>query len=59
MIAALALLIAVVAGVYLFSQSSTSEVAKDNAVAGAAKDVGNAAESVGEAANDAGKSAAK
>ena len=49
------LLLVVVAGVALFylSGMSGAEVAKDNAVAEAADDVGNAAQQVGEAAQDA------
>lgn len=45
----------VVAAVALFylSGMSGSEVAKDNAVAGAAQDVGDAAQQVGDAAQDA------
>ncbi|MFC0205498.1 hypothetical protein [Novosphingobium soli] len=50
-IMALILLVVVIGGIYLFSQNS--EVAKDNAVAEAASDVGNAATKVGDAAQDA------
>jgi hypothetical protein len=50
---ALVLIIALVAGFFVFSNMSGSEVAKDNAIAGAAEDVGNAAEQVGDAAQDA------
>lgn len=53
MLMALVLLIAVVAGIYLYSQSSRSESAKDNAIAGAASSVGDAAKKVGTAAEDA------
>lgn len=50
---AVILLIAVIGGLYLFSQNSASEAAKNNAVASAAKDVGNAASNIGDAAKDA------
>lgn len=53
MLMALVLLIAVVAGIYLYSQSTRSESAKDNAIAGAASSVGDAAKKVGTAAEDA------
>ncbi|MCB2059506.1 MAG: hypothetical protein R3E09_14310 [Novosphingobium sp.] len=49
---AIALLIAVVAGVYLLTQVSQVEAVKDNAIAGAAADVGDAAQKVGNAAQD-------
>ncbi|PNU03019.1 hypothetical protein [Novosphingobium guangzhouense] len=48
---ALVLLVAIVGGIYLFSQNS--ETAKDNAIANAANDVGAAATKVGDAAQDA------
>ena len=51
------LLVAVVAGVVFFSQASDAEIAKDNAIAGAAEDVGNAASQVGDAAQQAGEAA--
>lgn len=50
---ALALILAAIVAFYLFSQQSGSEIAKDNAVAEAAGDVGEAAQNVGEAARDA------
>ena len=50
---AIVLLIAVVAGFFIFSNMSGSEVAKDNAIADAASDVGDAAQNVGDAAQDA------
>ena len=50
---AIVLLIAVVAGFFLFSNMSGAEVSKDNAVAEAANEVGNAAQQVGDAAQDA------
>lgn len=50
---AVVLLVAVVGAIYLFSQTSNSEAAKDNAIAEAASDVGNAASKVGDAAQDA------
>ncbi|MDE8652732.1 hypothetical protein [Novosphingobium album (ex Liu et al. 2023)] len=49
----LVLLVAVIGGIYVYSRSSASEAAKDNAVAEAASDVGNAAQAVGDAAKDA------
>lgn len=52
---ALVLVIAAIAGFYLYSRSSGNEAIKDNAVAEAAKDVGNAAQQVGNAAEDAAK----
>lgn len=48
---ALVLLVAIIGGIYLFSQNS--ETAKDNAIANAASDIGNAANKVGNAAEDA------
>ena len=50
---AIVLLIALVAGIFIFSQTSGSENAKDNAIANAAGQVGNAAEKVGTAAESA------
>jgi hypothetical protein len=52
-IMAVILLIAVVGGIYLFSQTTASESVKDNAVAEAANNVGTAATKVGDAAQDA------
>jgi hypothetical protein len=49
----LVLIVAAVAAVLIFTQMSDAEVAKDNAVAGAAEDVGNAAGQVGDAAEQA------
>lgn len=43
-----------IAAVFIFSQMSGAEVAKDNAVAGAADQVGEAAGQVGDAAQNAG-----
>lgn len=56
---AVILLIAVIGGFYLYSQSNMSEAAKDNAVADAAQDVGNAAGQVGDAADRAADSVEK
>lgn len=50
---AIVLVIAVVAGIFIFSGMSNSEAAKDNAVAEAANNVGEAAQQVGDAAQDA------
>lgn len=47
------LVVALVAGIFFFSQMSGSEVAKDNAVTNAAENVGAAAKDVGSAAKDA------
>ncbi|MCT2558106.1 hypothetical protein N0B51_03840 [Tsuneonella sp. YG55] len=50
---AIVLIIAVIAGVFIFSNMSGSEVAKDNAIENAANNVGEAAQQVGDAAQDA------
>lgn len=50
---AIVLLLAVVVGVWAFTQMGGSEMAKDNAVADAANEVGEAAQSVGDAAQGA------
>lgn len=47
------LVLALIAGLYFFTQMSGSEMAKDNAVANAANQVGSAAQDVGNAAQDA------
>jgi len=52
---AIVLLIALIAGIVIFTQSSGSESAKDNAIANAAGQVGDAAQKVGNAAEDAAK----
>lgn len=49
----LVLILALIAGVYFFTQMSGAETAKDNAVANAASEVGSAAKEVGGAARDA------
>ncbi len=49
------LLVAIIAGIWFFTQTSASEMAKDNAIAEAADNVGEAAQSVGDAASDAGQ----
>ena len=46
-----------IAALFVFSQMSGAEVAKDNAVAGAANEVGEAAGQIGDAAQDAGEAA--
>jgi uncharacterized protein HemX len=51
------LVLALIAGVYFFTQMSGSQTAKDNAVANAASDVGSAAKQVGSAAEKAGDAA--
>lgn len=53
------LLIAVLAVVYFLSTQSDSEVVRDNAVAGAAEQVGDAAQKVGTAAENAADNMAK
>ncbi|WP_305095896.1 hypothetical protein [Croceibacterium aestuarii] len=55
---AIVLLVAVVAGLWIFSTMGGAEMAKDDAVAQAADDVGNAANSVGDAAKEAADSVA-
>lgn len=52
-IIALVLILALLVGIYLFTQTSGAEVAKDNAIAEAAGDVGNAAQQAGEAVDRA------
>lgn len=56
-IVAVILLLAVIAGIYLFTQTSSTEAAKDNAITNAANSVGNAADQVGNAAQDAANNA--
>lgn len=56
-IIAVVLLLAVIAGIYLFTQTSSTEAAKDNAVTNAANSVGSAADQVGDAAQDAANNA--
>ena len=55
----LLILVVAVIGVFAFMQTSGAEVAKDNAVAQAAGEVGEAASAVGDAAKDAADSIAK
>jgi uncharacterized protein HemX len=54
---AIVLILALIAGVWFFSQNNRSEVAKDNAVTAAANNVGDAARDVGNAAQDAANNA--
>ncbi len=49
----LILILALVAGIYFFTQSNNSQAAKDNAIAGAANNIGDAAKKAGNAAQDA------
>ncbi|MCH2486682.1 MAG: hypothetical protein MK010_02925 [Erythrobacter sp.] len=49
----LVLVVLIAVGVYFFTQQSGAEIAKDNAVANAAGEVGEAASQVGDAAQDA------
>ena len=51
-IIAIVLVLALLIGGYFLMQSSGSEMAKDNAIAGAAQDIGEAAEDVGSAAKE-------
>lgn len=51
---ALIVLVLAIGAIFVFSQMSGAEVAKDNAVAGAAAEVGEAAGQVGDAAQNAG-----
>ena len=53
-IIAVVLILALVVGIVLFTQMSGSELAKDNAIANAADEVGNAAGAVGNAAGQVG-----
>ncbi len=48
----LLIVVAAVVGIYLVSQSSASEVSRDNAIAEAAGQVGDAAEQAGDAVED-------
>ncbi|MCH7628386.1 hypothetical protein [Novosphingobium sp.] len=50
---AIVAIVALIAAVYIFSNMSNSRAAKDDAIAGAARDVGAAADKVGNAAQDA------
>ena len=52
---AIVLILALLIGGYFLMQSTGSDVAKDNAIADAAGEVGAAAEQVGDAAQDAAK----
>ncbi|HKT84961.1 MAG TPA: hypothetical protein VJQ77_02615 [Novosphingobium sp.] len=56
-IIAVVLLLAVIAGIYLFTQRSSTEAAKDNAITNAANSVSNAADKAGNAAEDAANNA--
>ncbi|WP_340587846.1 hypothetical protein [Erythrobacter alti] len=47
------LLVLVIGAIFVFSQMSDAEVAKDEAISEAANDVGNAAGQIGDAAQDA------
>ena len=56
---ALVLVVALLVGGYFLTQMSGSEVAKDNAVAGAAESVGNAADQVGNTVQQVGDAVTK
>jgi uncharacterized protein (UPF0333 family) len=49
---AIVLLIAVIAGIYFFSQSQNSKIAKNNAITGAANSVSGTAKKVGNAVDN-------
>lgn len=51
----LLVLVVAVVGIFFLTQMNSSEVAKDNAIADAAGEVGEAADQVGEAAQNAGE----
>lgn len=53
LIALVLIALVAVVGIFLFTRESSSEAAKNNAIAGAASDVGDAAQNVGEAVGDA------
>ena len=55
----LVIVVLAVAGFFIFNQMSGAEVAKDNAIADAASEVGTAAGQVGDAAEDAAGSLAE
>lgn len=50
---AIAFLVVLIAGLYLYSRYGTSQINKDNAIAEAASDVGDAAQNAGNAAREA------
>lgn len=54
---AIILVVALVAGIWLFNRYSSSETAKNNAITAAAQNVGNSARDVGDAARDVGDAA--
>lgn len=56
---AIILVVALVGGFWLFSQSTASQSHKDNAIANAAENVGKAAKDVGDAAQNAAKNVSK
>lgn len=56
---AIILVLALVAGIWFFSQSNHSQIAKDNAITNAANNVGSAAKDVGSAAKDAADNATR
>ncbi len=51
---AIVLIVALIAGLYIFTQTSASEAVKNDAIANAANEVGDAAGAVGEAAGQVG-----
>lgn len=53
------LIVALIAGIWFFSQTNQSQTVRDNAITNAANNVGAAAQDVGDAAKDAADNAAK
>lgn len=53
------LVVALIAGIYFFTRTSSSDAARNDAIANAASQVGDAAQKAGNAAQDAANNAAK
>lgn len=56
---AVILILALIAGIWFFTQTNRSQIARDNAVTAAANNVGDAARDVGNAAQDAANNTSK
>ena len=56
---AVILILALIVGVWFFTQTNRSQIARDNAVTAAANNVGDAARDVGNAAQDAANNTSK
>lgn len=56
---AVILILALIAGIWFFTQNNRSQIARDNAVTAAANNVGDAARDVGNAAQDAANNTSK